>query len=329
MSATMKAAVYTRYGGPDVIEIKDVLKPIPKDNEVLIRVHATTVAAADWRLRKADPFIVRFMNGVRKPTKHNILGMEFAGIVESVGKTVTQFQAGDPVFGGTGFQLGTHAEYICAPENGTLAIKPANMSFEEARAVFFGGMTALSFLRRTNIQLGQKVLIYGGSGSVGVFAIQLAKVFGAHVTAVCSTANLHLVKALGADEAVDYTRDDFSQAGKVYDVVYDTVGYSGYTRTLRCLKCGGCYAQSGWNGRWSSMLGGMFRGMWVSATGAAKIVSNPVRASAADVSYLKGLIEAGKLRTVIDRCYPLEQIAEAHRYAETGRKKGHAVIVLR
>jgi NADPH:quinone reductase-like Zn-dependent oxidoreductase len=323
----VKAAVYTRYGPPDVLEIKDVEKPVPKDNEVLVRIHATSVCAADWRLRKADPFIVRFMNGLWRP-KRRILGAEFAGTVESVGEAVTRFGDGDQVFGSPGFKFGAHAEYVCVPEDGLLAIKPVNMTFEEAAAVLFGGVSALHFLRKAKIQAGQKVLIYGASGSVGVFAVQLAKHFGAHVTGVCSTANLDLVKSLGADEAVDYTREDFSRAGRIYDIVFDTVGKSGFSRSLKSLKRGGCYVLVGGSGRLSSILGVILRGMWVSLTGAAKFITGVASAGAGDQSFLKELIEAGKLRTVIDRRYSLDEIAEAHRHAEAGHKKGHVVILL-
>ena len=250
----MKAVVYTRYGPPDVLEIKDVAKPVPGNNEVLVRIHATTVCAADWRLRKADPFIVSVMNGLWSP-RIQILGMELAGKVESVGKAVTRFREGDQVFGATGFKFGAHAEYACLPQDGLLEIKPANMTFEEAAAVPFGAVTALHFLRKAKIQAGQKVLVYGASGSVGVFAVQLAKHFGAHVTGVCSTANLDLVKSLGADEVIDYTREDFSTAGPVYDIVFDTVGKSGFARSLKSLKRGGFYVVIAPSGGLASVVG--------------------------------------------------------------------------
>ena len=319
----MRAAVYRRYGPPDVVHVEDVDKPAPKDNEVLVRIHATTVCAADWRLRKADPFIVRFIKGLSRP-KTRILGMELSGTVESVGKAVTRFHVGDEVFGGTGLTTGAHAEYVCVPENGFLETKPVNMAFEEAAAVIFGGFSALGFLRKAKIQAGQNVLIYGASGSVGVFAVQLAKHFGARVTAVCSTANLDLVKCLGADEVVDYTREDFSKAGRVYDIVFDTVGKSGLSRILKSLKRGGSYVVIAPPPSLADLLGTL----WAAITGAAKVVSGLPGVTAADLSLLKELIEAGKLRTVIDRRYSLDEIVEAHRYAEAGHKKGHVVIVV-
>jgi len=325
----MKAAVYHRYGPPEVVQIEDVEKPAPKDNDVLVRIYATTVCTADWRLRKAEPFFIRLFNGLSRPTKTNILGMELAGIVESVGKAVTRFHIGDQVFGGTGFKFGAHAEYACVPENGLLAAKPVNMTFEEAAAVMFGGFTALDFLRRAKIQAGQKVLVYGASGSVGVFTVQLAKHFGAHVTGVCSTRNLELVKSLGADEVVDYTREDFSRAGRVYDIVYDTVGKSGFRRSLKSLKRGGFFVRVGYSGEPLSIPGGILGGLWASLTGAAKVIGGVARGTAEDLSFFKELIEAGKLRTVIDRRYSLEQIAEAHRHAEGGHKRGHVTVVLR
>ena len=324
----MKAAVYTRYGAPDVLEIKDVEKPIPADNEVLVRVHATTVCAADWRMRKADPFFIRLMNGLSAPKKIHVLGIEFAGRVESVGSAVTRFRQGDEVFGTTGFTFGAHAEYVCVPADAVIEMKPANMTFEEAAAVFFGAVSALHFLRKAAVRAGQKVLVYGASGSVGVFAVQLAKHFGADVTGVCSTGNVELVRSLGADEVVDYTKEDFSRAGRVYDIVCDTVGKSGFSRSLKSLKRGGAYVLIGYSGHLPSFLGGLVRGMWASITGAAKVIGGVARVAPGDPSFLKGLIEAGTLRTVIDRRYSLNEIAEAHRYAEAGHKKGHVVVLV-
>ena len=324
----MKAAVFSRYGPPEVVHIEDVEKPVPADNEVLVRVRATTVCAADWRMRSANPFFIRLFMGLTGPRKVHVLGMEFSGTVESVGGAVTRFRAGDQVFGGTGFKFGTHAEYVCVPEDGTLAPKPGNMTFEEAAAVLFGGFTALTFLRKAKIHAGQNVLVYGASGSVGVFTVQLAKHFGARVTGVCSTANLEMVKSLGADEVLDYTREDFSRAGRVYDSVFDTVGYSGFSRSLRSLKRGGFYAQIGYSGRALAMPVNMIRGMWTSLTGTAKVIGGVGTGTREDAEFLGELIEAGQLRTVIDRCYPLAQIGEAHRLAESGHKKGHAVVVV-
>jgi NADPH:quinone reductase-like Zn-dependent oxidoreductase len=324
----MKAAVYRRYGPPEVIQIEEVEKPVPQDKEVLIRIHATTVSAADWRMRRAVPFLVRFMTGFWRPKKIQILGMEFSGTVESAGRAVSRLRVGDHVFGSTGFKFGAHAEYLCLAEDALVAIKPVNLSFEEAAAILFGGVSALHFLRKANIQAGQKLLIYGASGSVGVFAVQLAKHFGAHVTGVCSTANLDLVKSLGADAVVDYTTEDFSRTGQVYDTVFDTVGKSGFTRSLKSLKRGGFYVRVGGSGRLLSILGGILQEKWATMTHAAKIVGGVGFGTGEDLSFLKGLIEAGKLRTVIDRRYPLDEIAAAHRYVEAGHKKGHVVIVL-
>jgi 2-desacetyl-2-hydroxyethyl bacteriochlorophyllide A dehydrogenase len=324
----MKAAVYTRYGPPDVLEIRDVETPVPGDDEVLVRVHATTVCAADWRMRKADPFLIRLMNGLSAPKKIHVLGFEFAGRVESVGRAVTRFRQGDEVFGATGFTFGAHAEYVCVPADGVIEMKPANMTFEEAAAVFFGAVSALYFLRKAGIRAGQKVLVYGASGSVGVFAVQLAKHFGAHVTGVCSTRNVELVRSLGADEVVDYTEEDFSRAGPVYDIVCDTVGKSGFSRSLKSLVRGGAYVLIGYSGQLPSFLGGLVRAMWASITGAAKVIGGVARVAPGDVSFLKGLIEAGTLRTVIDRRYSLDEIVEAHRYAEAGHKKGHVVVLV-
>jgi NADPH:quinone reductase-like Zn-dependent oxidoreductase len=323
----LRAVVYCRYGPPEALRIEDVPKPVPKDNEVLVRVQASTVAAADWRMRSARPVLIRLFNGLLRPKK-KVLGMEFAGSVESAGGTVTRFHEGDWVFGSTGFQFGAHAEYLCIAEDGAVGTKPANMTVEESAAVMFGGVSAWYFLRKANIGPGQRVLIYGASGSVGLFAVQLAKQFGARVTAVCSTANLEWVKNLGADEVVDYTREDFSKAGQVYDMVFDAVGYSGFRRSLRALKRGGYYVRVGASGGMASILLDMLRGMWVSFTGTAKVVGGVAADAPQALVVLKELIEAGKLKTVIDGRYPLEQIAEAHRHAEAGHKKGHVLVLI-
>jgi len=315
----MKAAVCRR----DVVQIEDVEKPAPKDNEVLVRVHATTICAADYRIRNMPSFI-GWIFGLRKG---KILGMELAGTVDSVGKAVTRFRAGDQVFGGTGFKFGAHAGYACAPES-RLEIKPVNMTLEEAAAVMFGGLTALFFLRKADIQSDRNVLVYGASGSVGVFAVQLAKHFGARVTGVCSTANLDMVKSLGADDVVDYTTQDFSTAGRVYDMVFDTVGKAGFSRSVKSLKRGAPYVRIAPSGGLSSIFGDSLREMWISITGAAKVIGGMPSPVPGGLSFLKGLIEAGALRTVIDRRYSLQEIAEAFRHAEAGHKKGHVVIVL-
>ena len=321
----MRAAVYHRYGPPEVVHIEDIPKPVLKDNEVLVRVHTTSVCAADWRLRKANPFFIRLFAGLWKPGKTPVLGMEFSGTVESVGKAVTRFHTGDQVFGGTGFTFGCHAEYVSLAEDGRLALKPANMTFEQGAAVLFGAFTALHFLKKANVHAGQRVLIYGASGSVGVFAVQLAKHFGAYVAAVCSTTNLELVKSLGADEVIDYTKQDFSQAGRVYDVVFDTVGRSGFARSLRCLKRGGTFVQVGFVNLRTALREAL-QARWASLTGAATTVSGTAKGTNADLAFFRELIEADKLHTVVDRCYPLAQIAEAHRLAEGGHKRGHVVV---
>ena len=318
----MRAAVYREYGPPDVLHIEDVAKPVPKNDEVLVRVHAATVCAADWRLRKADPsVIIRLINGLTRPKKINILGMEFAGTIEKVGKKVKQLYEGDHVFGAMGFKFGAYAEYVCLSPKG-LARKPANMTFEEAAAIPFGGVSALHFLRKARIGPRQKVLIYGASGSVGTAAIQLAKHFGAHITGVCSTANLELVTSLGADKVIDYTKEDFSRAGRIYDVIFDTVGKSGFWRSMRSLKRGGYFVWAISPPSW--MLGRI----WALMTGAGKLDGGMVRAQPGDLDFLKELAEAGEFRPPIDRRYSLDKIADAHRYVEAGHKKGNVVIML-
>jgi NADPH:quinone reductase-like Zn-dependent oxidoreductase len=322
----MKAVVYTKYGPPDVLQIKEVEKPTPKDNEVLVRVHATSVTAADVRLRSftVPPLFwlpARMAIGFTKP-KNTILGLELAGEIEAVGKDVKSFKKGDKIFGSAGFGSGTYVEYKCIPETGVVATKPANMSYEEAAAVPFGGFTALHFLRKAKIQDGQKVLIYGASGCVGTFAVQLAKYFGAEVTGVCSTTNLELVKSLGADKVIDYTKEDFSRSGQTYDVIFETVGKSSFSRGIRSLKKKGVYLAD------IIGLSSIIGKLWLSMTSSKKVILGMARANVEDLNFLKELIEAGKIRSIIDRSYPLEQIAEAHRYADLGHKKGNVVITI-
>jgi NADPH:quinone reductase-like Zn-dependent oxidoreductase len=320
----MKAIVCTKYGSPDVLELKEVEKPTPKVNEVLIRVYATTVTSGDLRIRKADPFPVRFFYGFIRPKKNAILGSELAGVIEAIGKNVKQFKEGDQIFAGAGTSLGANAEYICLPEEGAVAIKPINMTYEEAATVPFGATTSLVFLRdKGNIQSGQKVLIYGASGALGTAAVQLAKSFGTKVTGVCSTANLELVKSLGADEVIDYTKEDFTKSGNTYDLVFDTVGKSPFSDCLRALKQNGIYLRAV-----HMDLSSILRGLWASIISSKKVIGGIAIERKEDLIFLKELIEAGKMRSVIDRRYPLEQTAEAHRYVEQGHKKGSVVITV-
>jgi NADPH:quinone reductase and related Zn-dependent oxidoreductases len=301
----MKAVVYTEYGFPEVLQVKEVEKPTPEDNEVLVRVRATTVTAGDVRMRsfhvpRMEWIFARLYLGIRKP-KRPILGMEVAGEIEAVGKDVSRYRPGDQVFASTfSVGFGGYAEYICLPEDGMLAIMPVNMTFYEAATLPTGGATALRFLRKANVQKGQKILIYGASGSVGSFAVQLARYFGAEVTGVCSTSNLEWVKDLGADEVIDYTQEDFTRNGETYDVIFDAVGklQSPHKNSLT------------------------EKGVFVS------VLSSSGKQSAENLVFLKELVEDEKLKPAIDVCYNLEQMIEAHRYVEKGHKKGNVPIIV-
>jgi NADPH:quinone reductase-like Zn-dependent oxidoreductase len=317
----MKAIVYSKYGPPEVLQLKEVEKPLPKDKEILVKIKATAANSGDCRIRRADPFAVRFFFGLINP-KINILGGVFSGEIEAIGKDVKLYKVGDKVFGSTDLHFGAYAEYICLPESGTLALKPNNLTHTEAAVIPFGGTAALHFLKKAAIKPGQKVLIVGASGAVGSAAIQLAKCFGVDVTGVCSTLNIDLVKSLGADKVIDYSNEDFTQNGEIYDVIFDTVKTISVSRSLKSLNKKGTMILS------AAGLSEMFQGFWISMTSDIKVLTGVIKLTVENMNFLKELIEAGKMKPVIDKTYPLEQMAEAHAYVDKGHKKGNVAITL-
>ncbi len=324
----MKAVVYDTYGPPDVLRLADVPRPVPRDDEVLVRIHAVAVTRADCATREANrrgglavTLLSRLISGVRRP-RQPILGSELAGEVETAGATVSEFAVGDQVFGSTGFRFGAHAEFTCIPESARIAHKPAGMSFEEAAAICDGGLNALWCLRLSGLRAGQRILIYGASGAIGTAGVQLARYLGADVTAVCSTENLELVRSLGADRAIDYTKEDFTRNGQTYDVIFDAVGKHSFKRCRDSLERGGSYlATDGFRN--------LILGLWTRRFGDKKVIFQiPPRYTKKDVLFLEGLIEAGKFRAVIDRYYPLEDVVEASRYVETEQKTGNVILTV-
>jgi NADPH:quinone reductase-like Zn-dependent oxidoreductase len=323
----MKAIVCTKYGPPEVLQLQEVEKPIPKANEVLISNYATTATLYDcWsRSATAPPgfgLLMRLATGLRKP-KQPIFGTELAGKIEAVGSDVTKFKVGDQIWGYLGMKQGAYVEYICLPEDGVLAEKPSKMTFEEAAAVQQGALTALYFLRAANIQRGQKILIFGASGGVGSFAVQLAKHFGMEVTGICSTSKLEFVKSLGADTVIDYTKDDFTENGEMYDIILDTIGKTNVGRSKRLLKKDGVYLFTTFG------IPKLFRILWLQLINRKKAFYGTLEEKTEDLNFLKELIEAGEVKAVIDKQFPLEQAAEAHRYVESGQKQGQVVITMK
>ena len=330
----MNAIVYTEYGSPDVLHLAEVAKPAPQDNEVLICVHATPVGFGDLLARDFKSVTPRKFNmpfffwlpariafGVNKPKK-NILGSEFAGEVEAVGAAVTRFKKGDQVFGYRGQNMGAYAEYVCMSEDGVLAIKPANLTYEEAATVPYGALTALSLLRKVNLKRGQKVLINGASGGIGAAAVQLSKYFGPEVTGVCSTPRVEFVKALGAGKVIDYTQEDFTRNGETYDLIFDILGKSSLARGKKSLKPNGHFLFASFKTKQLAQM------VWTKMTGGPQVICALSSEKAEDLTFIKKLIEAGQYKAIIDRRYPLAQTAEAHRYVETGRKTGSVVMTM-
>lgn len=321
----MKAIVASKYGPPEVLKLQEVGKPIIKKEEVLIRVVATTVTAGDCEIRRFEMPILfwlplRIYMGVLKPKW--VLGTEVAGVIEAVGEGCSRFQVGDPVTAFTGFHFGAYAEFVSLPEEGMIIKKPEGMSFEEAAAIHIGGLNALGFLRKAGIKKGDRVLIYGASGSIGTFAVQLAKIFGAEATAVCSEKHRSVIQSIGADFMIDYTKEDYAAQDKRYDCILDAVGKDGLFHGLRVVRQGGVYAQA------SPKLLHMIFAPWISLFGKKKILLTPTEEKISDLEELKRLIEAGKLRSVMDRVYPFEQMVEAHRYVEEGHKQGNVAVAV-
>lgn len=323
----MKAAVVTRYGPPEVLEIRDVPAPVPQDDEVLVRVHASSVCYGDRIIRKG-PLPVRLLQGLRRP-RTAILGCDLAGTVVAVGRRVTRFVPGDAVFGSRAAKFGGYAELACVAEDGLLAKMPANVTFEEAAPIFVGGACALYFLRRARIQPGERVLVHGASGSLGTFAVQLAKYYGAHVTAVCGPANSRLVRSIGADAVIDYTTQDFAGDGQSYDVICDVLGKAGFPRGMRVLAPRGRYLLVGFPEGVAAMGAAMLRGLWLHVRGRAVFLSGPAKPVRDDLAFLASLIERGRLRPVIGRTFPLSDIVAAHRHADTGHKVGNVVVLVK
>lgn len=323
----MKAVIFAKYGSPDGLHIEEIPLPVPGDNDVLIRVHATTVTAGDTEIRRLKlpgwlrlPF--RLYAGFRRPKRIRVLGMELSGEIVSVGTAVTRFQTGDQIFAATDLGFGAYAEYICMAETGVIAKKPANISYEEAAAVPVGGLEALSLVRKAHIAPGDEVLVYGGSGSIGTFAVQLAGIAGGRVSAVCGPTSLKLIQSLGAGMVFDYTTGDFARDGATYDVIIDAIGKSSFSQCIRKLKAGGRLMLA--NPRFSQVI----RIPWIRIIRGKKVVFGPSDERSLGLHHLKELLKAGKLKTIIDRSYPLEQIAEAHRYVDAGQKIGNVIITI-